>query len=98
MTTITPTKPKNRIQVAFNSTTAMDQRIDSLFSKYSGLSLSEIIKIAIIELDKSTEFEDETAYIKSDSVLYARLLKNQKKPLNKGVTFANIKELEDVIS
>ena len=49
--TLTPTKP-NRIQVAFNSNPDMDARIKNLSTKYAGLSLSEIIKLAIINLDE----------------------------------------------
>jgi hypothetical protein len=96
-TTVLPNKI-TRVQVAFNATDGMNSRIQNLYQKYYGLSLTEIVKLAIIELDKSTEFEDETAYIKSDKALYARLLKNQNQPLSQAVTFSTIKELEDVIS
>jgi hypothetical protein len=98
MTTNTLPNKIARVQVAFNATDAMNTRIQNLYQKYYGLSLSEIVKLAIIELDKSTAFEDETAYIMSDKNLYTRLLKNKDQPVVGGVTFQTIKELEDAIS
>lgn len=84
MTTNRITKPtnkvQNRVQIAFNPTTGLNSRIESLYAKYYGLSLTEIVKLAIIELDKASEPEDETAYIKKDKKLYARLLQANKKP------------------
>jgi hypothetical protein len=98
MTTNTATNKITRVQVSFNATDGMNDRIQNLYQKYYGFSLSEIVKLAIIELDKSTQFEDETAYIKSDKRLYDRLLKNKNNPIVGGVSFSNIKELEDAFS
>ena len=72
----TLTKP-NRIQVAFNSNPDMDTRIKNLNTRYAGLSLAEIIKLAIINLDKPiTSPIDETDYLLSFPANRARLLES----------------------
>lgn len=74
--TQTLTKP-NRIQVAFNSNPYMDTRIKNLSTRYAGLSLAEIIKLAIINLDKPiTSPIDETDYLLSFPVNKTRLLES----------------------
>jgi hypothetical protein len=93
MTTNTITKPSSRVQIAFNATDGLNSRIQNLYQKYYGLSLTEIVKLAIIQLDKSTEFEDETAYIKSDPKLYARLLESINNPII-AKSYNSVEELE----
>ena len=76
--TITPTKAQ-RYQITLPKTPQINSRIESLMSRYDGMTLTEITKLAIIELDNSKKTEmDETDYIKSDPVLYDYLLKAKK--------------------
>ena len=52
---ITRTKQKsNRIQVGFVSNDGLDTAIRNLTRRYNGLSIAEIIKLAIVELNNST--------------------------------------------
>ena len=52
---ITRTKQKsNRIQVGFVSNDGLDTAIRNLKRRYNGLSIAEIIKLAIVELNNST--------------------------------------------
>lgn len=52
---ITKTQQKsNRIQVGFVSNDGLDTAIRNLTRRYNGLSIAEIIKLAIVELNNST--------------------------------------------
>jgi hypothetical protein len=76
-TTKTITKPQ-RYQITLPKTSQINNRIASLLQKYDGMTLTEIVKLAIIQLDNSNNLSiEETDYIKSDPVLYKRLLKSK---------------------
>jgi hypothetical protein len=76
--TIAPTKTQ-RYQITLPKTGPITGRIESLMNKYEGMSLTEILKLSIIQLDNATPSNDmdETDYIKSDPDLYAHLLKTK---------------------
>jgi hypothetical protein len=95
MTTNTLPNKIARVQVAFNATDAMNTRIQNLYQKYYGLSLSEIVKLAIIELDKSTAFEDETAYLTSSVKNKLRLDSAIAQPNKTSRRFSTTKNLAD---
>lgn len=94
------TKPKSkRIQIAFASSSAFTSRIESLSKKYYGMSIAEIVKMAVIKLDK--EEEEETDYIRKDKKTYATLLKYKDDMGYNPKTdklFKNINELENAFS
>jgi hypothetical protein len=75
--TITPTKTQ-RYQITLPKTPQLNSRIQSLMTRYEGMTLTEITKLAFIELDNKNSVMDETDYIKSDPVLYDYLLKAKK--------------------
>ena len=53
--TIASTKTQ-RYQITLPKTPEIAKRVDSLLKKFNGLSLTEIVKLALIELDnKSTD-------------------------------------------
>jgi hypothetical protein len=94
-----PTKQKSkRIQIAFASSPAFQSRIESLSSKYYGMTVPEIFKMAIIKLDKDEE-EDETDYIRKDKVLYATLLRHKAEGFaidpKKDKIFKTLKDFQD---
>jgi hypothetical protein len=74
--TITPTKTQ-RYQITLPKTPQLSSRIQSLMTRYDGMTLTEITKLAFIELDNKNTVMDETDYIKSDPELYAHLLKTK---------------------
>jgi hypothetical protein len=97
LTKSTKSKSK-RIQIAFTSSPAFASRIESLSSKYYGMSVAEIFKMAIIKLDNE---EDESAYIRRDKQTYATLLKYKDDGSSNAQSdklFKNIKELEDAFN
>jgi hypothetical protein len=75
--TITPTKAQ-RYQITLPKTPQINSRIQSLMTRYDGMTLTEITKLAFIELDNQNSVMDETDYIKSDPVIYDYLLKAKK--------------------
>jgi hypothetical protein len=53
----TTIKPAGRWQVTLPKNTALDNRINSLLTRYEGMNLTEITKLALIELDKKESEE-----------------------------------------
>jgi hypothetical protein len=90
------TKTNNKLartQIAFGVNDPINQRLKSLSNRYYGMSISEIVKLAIIELDNSND-NDETSYIKQDVDLYNRLLKYQNQEIEVGKIITNLEELQ----
>jgi len=53
----TTIKPAGRWQVTLPKNTALDNRINRFLTRYEGMNLTEITKLALIELDKKESEE-----------------------------------------
>jgi|GEM_PF-2667551 hypothetical protein len=73
----TTIKPAGRWQVTLPKNTALDNRINSLLTRYEGMNLTEITKLALIELDKK-ESEESHPIDKVLDNYYAGKLKTTK--------------------
>ncbi len=73
----TTIKAAGRWQVTLPKNTALDNRINSLLKRYEGMNLTEITKLALIELDKK-EAEENYPIDKVLDDYYAGKLKTTK--------------------
>lgn len=95
MSTQTLQNKTKRIQIGFNTNEGLDNAIQNLTQKYYGLSLTEIIKLAIIELNNSALSTDQNGF----NLTTQNRIKNsiQRLENGEGTPFDNIKDLNNYV-
>jgi hypothetical protein len=98
--TVTKKKTQSkRWQITLPKEPGINKRITSLSQKFEGMDLVEIAKLALITLDKQTEFEStETGAIKQNARLYSYLLNTKQQIEDGSIELTTFASLDDLIA